>query len=144
MDNIERMDYVVRTAAKLTPEDRMKVAERILEVGETPDRKATSRWLALCPLAEAACGCRVDGTRRASSVMIRKFVAWRMKEEGYIHMDIARALGVNHATVYNYIRQMKICFELPVYYHRDIEMYTRFIEEIQEHEQVREQEDRDD
>lgn len=140
MDNIERIEYVVRTAAKLTPEDRRRAAELILDTQDSTERSAAARWLELCAVAERAVGCRVDGTRRASSVMVRRFGAWRMREEGFIPTDIARAMALNHATIYHYIRQMETCFQLPVYYHRDIELYTRFIEELEEHEQVREQE----
>ena len=47
-------------------------------------------------------------------------------------------MSLNHATIYHYVRQMQACFELPFYYHRDLEMYTRFIEELEHVEQVRE------
>ena len=144
MDTNERIELVVRTAAKLSKEDRERAAELILETGEGPGPKAAARWLTIRLAAELAVGCRVDGTRRASSVTVRRFAAWRMRQEGFIPTDIARAMGVNHATVYHYIRQMETCFELPVYYHRDIEMYTKFIAELEEHdEQVREQGGRD-
>ena len=130
MEPNERMELVVRTASKLSQEDRIKVAERILDTGDAPAGKAAARCIELCTVAEQVVGCKVDGTRRASSVMIRRFVAWRMRTEGFILMDIARALNVNHATVYHYLRQMQTCFELPFYYHRDIEMYTRFEERL--------------
>ena len=110
MEPNERMELVVRTASKLSQEDRIKVAERILDTGEAPAGKAAARCIELCTVAEQVVGCKVDGTRRASSVMIRRFVAWRMRTEGFILMDIARALNVNHATVYHYLRQMQTCF----------------------------------
>ena len=130
MEANERIELVVRTAAKLAPEERRRAAELILETQDGPKAPATARWLVLCAAAERAVGCRVDGTRRASSVMIRRFAAWRMKEEGFAITDVARAMGLNHATVYNYLRQMETCFELPVYYHRDVEAYARFVEEV--------------
>ena len=43
---------------------------------------------------------------------------------------IWQTIGVNHATVCHYVRQMKACFELPFYYARDLELYTQFMEEI--------------
>ena len=130
MEANERRELVVRTAAKLAPEERRRAAELILETQDGPQAPATARWIVLCAAAERAVGCRVDGTRRASSVMIRRFAAWRMKEEGFAITDVARAMGLNHATVYNYLRQMETCFELPVYYHRDVEAYARFVEEV--------------
>ena len=130
MEPVERMELVVRTAAKLSPEDRINVAERIIESPgcEHPDTRA--RYLELIRAAERVVGVHVDGTRRASSVMIRRFCAYRLREEGHFIVDIGRTLGVNHATVCHYIRQMKACFELPFYYARDLELYTQFMEEI--------------
>ena len=75
MEPDERMELAVRVAAKLSPEDRRKVAERILEVGDGPVMNAQARLLPLYAAAEKAVGCKVDGTRRASSVMIRRFCA---------------------------------------------------------------------
>ena len=130
MEPVERMELVVRTAAKLSHEDRIRVAEMILEspCKEHPDTGA--RYLELIRAAERVVGCKVDGTRRASSVMIRRFCAYRLREEGHYIMDIGKTLGVNHATVCHYIRQMKACFELPFYYARDLELYTQFEEEL--------------
>ena len=130
MDPAERMDLVVRTAAKLSPEDRAAVAERIIESPgcEHPDTRA--RYLELIRAAERVVGVHVDGTRRASSVMIRRFCAYRLREEGHFIVDIGQTIGVNHATVCHYVRQMKACFELPFYYARDLELYTQFMEEI--------------
>ena len=130
MDPAERMDLVVRTAAKLSPEDRIKVAERIIESPgcEHPDTRA--RYLELIRAAERVVGVHVDGTRRASSVMIRRFCAYRLREEGHFIVDIGQTIGVNHATVCHYVRQMNACFELPFYYARDLELYTQFMEEI--------------
>ncbi len=130
MEPVERMELVVRTAAKLSPEDRIKVAEQIIESPgcEHPDTKA--RYLELIRAAERVVGVHVDGTRRASSVMIRRFCAYRLREEGHFIVDIGQTIGVNHATVCHYVRQMKACFELPFYYARDLELYTQFMEEI--------------
>ena len=80
--------------------------------------------------AERVVGVHVDGTRRASSVMIRRFCAYRLREEGHFIVDIGQTIGVNHATVCHYVRQMNACFELPFYYARDLELYTQFMEEI--------------
>ncbi len=137
MDSNERMELVVRTAAKLTQEDRQRVAERILE--ETPVHRSDKRFAILLGIAEEAAGRPMRRTREWENVAIRRIVAYRMKQEGFHVSDIARALDLNHATILHYIRQMKDVFELPVYYHQDVELYTRFIELVDSHvEQVRE------
>ena len=140
MDNDERVELAVRTAAKLPREDRIRVAERILETDDPITGRATSRAMVLVNAAERAVGARVDASRNRTSVNIRRFVSWKMRQEGFLFMDIARAIGKDHATVHHYIRDMKDVFSLPIYYHREIEQYNLFTEYANETEQVREQE----
>lgn len=128
MSDDERIELVVRTASKLTQEDRELVAERILE--ETPIRKTEERFSQLLGIAEEVTGHTMRKTRDRQDVAIRRIVAYRMKEEGFRVSDIARTMGYNHSTILHYFSQMRDCFELPVYYHNDIELYTRFIETI--------------
>ena len=140
MDNEERIELAVRTAAKLPREDRITVAQRILETDDPVTGRARARAIVLTKAAERAVGERLDASRNRSSVNIRRFVSWLMREEGFLFTDIARALGRDHATVHHYIKDMRDVFSLPIYYHREIEQYNLFTEYADETEQVREQE----
>ena len=140
MDNEERIELAVRTAAKLPREDRITVAQRILETDDPVTGRARARAIVLTKAAERAVGERLDASRNRSFVNIRRFVSWRMREEGFLFTDIARALGRDHATVHHYIKDMRDVFSLPIYYHREIEQYNLFTEYADETEQVREQE----
>lgn len=140
MDNEERIELAVRTAAKLPREDRIRIAERILETDDPIAGRALARAKILTNAAERAVGARVDDSRNRTSVNIRRFVSWRMREEGFLFMDIARALGKDHATIHHYVKDMRDVFSLPIYYHREIEQYYLFNEYANETEQVREQE----
>lgn len=132
MESSERMELVVRTAAKLSPEDRRRVAELILEQDGQPAKDTVERFPAMLEAAEEAVGFTMDRSRDARSVMIRRFIAYRMREEGAYVSDIAQAVGVNHSTVSHYIKLMKACFQFPVFYAKDLELYMRFINNIKE------------
>lgn len=124
------MELAVRTAAKLSPEDRHRVAERILDVKDEPVLNAGDRCAALVAVAEQVLGCGLDDTRKESSVRIRRFVAWRMRQEGYTFNDIAKPMGVDHSTVHHYVKVMRDEFEMPSVFRNDIGMYHTFNETI--------------
>ena len=134
METTERMDLVVRTAAKLSPTERQEVAERILDVKDEPVLNAATRCTDLVALAEQVVGDTLDNTRKAASVTIRRFVSWRMRQEGYTFYDIARALDVDHSTVHHYVRCMKEELDLPSVFRNDLGLYHIFNENV---EQVR-------
>ena len=134
MDSKQRSELIVRTAAKLPPEDRQRVAERILDVKDEPVLNAYQRCADLVAIAEQVVGDVLDNTRKYNSVTIRRFVSWRMRQEGYTFYDIARALDVDHSTVHHYVRCMKEELDLPSVFRNDLGLYHIFNENV---EQVR-------
>ena len=121
MDNRERQEQIVRSAAKLTQAEREAIAERILE--ETPIQAVDKRYAKLLGIAR---------TRDWANVAIRRMVAFRMKEEGIRLTDIARAMGMNHSTILHYVHQMKDMFDEPIFYAGDIRKYVEFSESVEE------------
>ena len=134
MDNSQRSELIVRTAAKLPPEDRHRVAERILDVKDEPVLNSYHRCADLLAIAEQVVGDVLDNTRKYNSVTIRRFVSWRMRQEGYTFYDIARALDVDHSTVHHYVRCMKEELDLPSVFRNDLGLYQSFNDHV---EQVR-------
>lgn len=105
------------------------------------DRSAIKDYHAIVAAAELAVGAKMDGTRHADSVMIRRFVAFRMRHDGHTLVEISKAMGVDHSTVSHYVRTMKEELDLPNVFRRDIELFDNFNKILDE--QIREQEDRD-
>lgn len=138
MNSEERADLIVRSAEKLTSDERADLLERISAIR---DREAATAYAHLVPAAEKAVGATMLRTRDCRSVMIRRFVALRMREDGYSIHEIAGAMGIDHSTVSHYIRMMKAAFELPSVFRNDIQLYHDFTNIA--NEQVREQEGRD-
>ena len=130
MDNKQRQDLIVRNASKLTREEREAVAERILE--ETPVPQVEERYAKLLGIAEEVAGRTMTSTRDWENVSIRRMVAYRMKEEGFRVLHVARAMGMHHTTVMHYIAQMKDMFDEPIFYAVDIRKYIQFTEAVEE------------
>lgn len=104
-------------------------------------QRAEGKYVDLVTAAEMAVGAKMDGTRHADSVTIRRFVAYRMRKDGHSLMEIAKTMGVDHSTVSHYVKTMREEFELPTVFRNDIELYDNFNKIL--YEQVREQEGRD-
>lgn len=130
MDNKQRQDLIVRNAAKLTNEERVDLAKRILE--ETPVPDVVKRFAVILPIAEDIVGRKMGSSRKSDNVTIRRMVAYRLKEEGFRHYHIGQAMGVNHATVLHYVRTMENAFDEPIFYAGDIRQYVRFKEAVEE------------
>lgn len=128
MDNDKRADIIVRSAARLPYQERAEVARRILE--ERPEARPTAeeRYAELLPVAESVIGKRMDQSRGIYDVMIRRFVAFRLRSEGYAYTDIAAAMGRHHSTVIHYVRTMQDCFDEPIFYASDLNLYMCFAE----------------
>lgn len=131
METDQKVDIIVRNAARLPYSQRVKVAEKIMTQCVKANRTAADeRYAVLLPIAEEVVGKQMTASRDARNVMIRRFVAYRMRKEGYHLQDIAHAMGMNHSTIVYYSRQMKNCFDEPVFYAGDLALYMRFSEYI--------------
>ncbi len=130
MDNRERQDIIIRNAAKLTDQERIDVAKRIIE--ETPVPDVVKRLAVVLPIAEHVVGRKMDGSRKSDNVAIRRMVAFRLKEEGFRNYHIGQAMGMNHSTILHYVRTMENAFDEPIFYAGDIRQYVRFKDAVEE------------
>lgn len=131
METEQKVNLIIRNAAKLPYSQRVKVAEQIMTHCVKADRTdADDRYAVLLPIAEEVVGRQMTASRDAGNVMIRRFVAYRMRKEGYHLQDIAHAMGMNHSTIVYYARQMRNCFDEPVFYAGELALYMRFSEYI--------------
>ena len=86
----------------------------------------TIRCAYLISIAEDVTGHRLDNTRNDADTLVRKFVAYRLDEEGYGRSEAGRAMGKHHATVTNLYQKMNDILYLPKLYSREFELYREF------------------
>lgn len=128
MDSSQRTELIVRNAAKLTKDERISLARRLIEQPETiPQVQAERRFSFLLPIAEEVVGKKMERRRNTEDVLIRQFIAYKMRDEGLHVSDIARAMGIHHATVIHYVKQMKNFFDEPIFYMKELGQYCKFI-----------------
>lgn len=133
IDNNQRAELIVRNAIKLPYQDRAKVAQRILDQPEDGQKEsARKRYALLLSVAEEVFERKMTRSRSMNDVMIRRFIAYKMRKEGYYLVDIAKAMGMDHSTIVHYVKQMKDCFDEPIFYAGDIALYMRFSEYVED------------
>lgn len=95
-----------------------------------PDPEVISvdkRYSELLEIAEDLFDYKMKTSRRdAEDVMIRRFIAYRLRIEGFSFASIGHAIGKNHSTVFHLVRQMDDYFSLPNLYKDDIKKYLEF------------------
>ena len=98
-----------------------------------PGIKRSERYLFLIGKAEEVLGMQMHVSSRSfKNIQARRFVAFKLRQEGWTLQQIALEMGKTHPTVINYIRRMKECMEMPVFYAEDIKTYMKFAEAADE------------
>lgn len=93
---------------------------------------AKKRYRTLLRVAEDVTGAKMDNTRSYRSVLIRRFVACRMRDDNFTIMEIAKSMGVHHSTVCHYLQQMRDCVDEPIFYAKELDAYFKFVEYVRE------------
>lgn len=112
MDAKEIMD----AAGELSLAQQKQVANWLIwHIDKVEHREAAQdRYKTIIAVAEGVTNMRNDPDHKDNeSVFVRTLAVWRMVEEGYSKMDIARAMGKNHATVLYLNKIHKAAQELP-------------------------------
>ena len=93
---------------------------------------AKKRYTKLLHIAEDVVGAKMDRTRSYRSVLIRRIVACKMRDEDFTVMEIGHAMGVHHATVLHYLKQMRDCVDEPIFYARELDLFFKFVEYVRD------------
>lgn len=118
-----------RKVEKMSDEDKKNLIAH-LQNSLQPDAKIITvdeRYAKLVQIAEDMFEYRMKPSRRSlEDVMIRRFVAYRLRIEGFSYSSIGHAMGKNHATIVHLVNQVKDYFSLPNLYKQDIKRYLEF------------------
>ena len=77
--------------------------------------------------AEIAVGRKLSRERCEDNTLIRSFVSYRLRQEGYGYCEIGRMLGRDHSTVIHLYNKMSDILSVPNAYRKEIEMWNEFI-----------------
>lgn len=125
----ERSELIARQASKLSIEERRSLIMQIEQsIGDDIIRVTIeNRYNLLVAAAEATVGHKMNPDKRHSEdVLIRQFVAYRLRQDGYSFPKIAKVMNKNHSTIMTLCNRMNDYFELPNIYATELELYQIF------------------
>lgn len=107
--------------------DEMKKQQAVK--GKIPCNERTRQ---LIGYAEHSVGHKLEDSRKYENVIIRNFVAYQLRLEGYSYGEIGKAMGVNHSTVVHYYKKMMDILSLPNVFNSEIRLYNSFVDQVNE------------
>ena len=78
--------------------------------------------------AEIAVGRKLSRERCEDNTLIRAFVSYMLRNEGYSYSEIGRMLQRDHSTVMHIYKKMEDILSLPHVYRKEIDMFREFEE----------------
>ena len=109
--------------------DKKELIEHLqssLTIEDYPVMLIADRYKQLLEAAESVFDRKMQQGRDIYDVMMRRFIAYKLREDGYTYSQISRVMGKNHSTIIHLIHQMEDYFSLPAAYKEDIKKYLKF------------------
>ena len=110
--------------------DKARAIRALKELREMYDCAApvSERFAEVVAAAEQAVGCRLTRLRTKDTTLVRCFVSYRLREEGYTYSEIGRMLGRDHSTVTSQVNRVKDMLSLPQVFRWEVGAFRRFME----------------
>ena len=94
-----------------------------------PQSPIKERYGVILQAAQQAVGKRLEEGRRKEDILIRVFIAHRLRKEGYSYEAIGEMMNRDHATIIHYERtKMGGMLSLPKMYREELKMYDKMNE----------------
>lgn len=88
----------------------------------------SDRYPVVLRAAESATGRKLTRTRESGNTIIRAFISYRLRREGYSYSEIANRMGRDHATVVYLDRKMRDMLSIPFAYQKETSQFKKFEE----------------
>lgn len=86
------------------------------------------RFPVVLKAAEQATSWMLTDSRERENTLIRSFVAYKLREEGYSYADIGKMMKRDHSTITHLANRMRDMLSLPNAYKWEVQQYKRFEE----------------
>jgi hypothetical protein len=86
------------------------------------------RYPTVLKAAEQATSWMLTDSRERENTLIRSFVAYKLREEGYSYADIGKMMKRDHSTITHLANRMRDMLSLPNAYKWEVQQYKRFEE----------------
>lgn len=86
----------------------------------------SERFSEVVAAAEKAVGCRLTRLRAKETTLVRCFVSYRLREEGYTYAEIGRMMERDHSTVTSQVNKVRDMISVPLAYKTEMEQFEEF------------------
>lgn len=114
---------------KMSGSDKKELIEHLknsLVAEKYPSTLISDRYELLLEIAETVFNRKMQKGRHVDDVMMRRFIAYKLRKDGYTYSQISRVTGKDHSTIVHLVHQMDDYFSLPAMYKEDIKKYLKF------------------
>lgn len=101
------------------------ILRQLLDENECPP-SVGERYPFVLSCAEQAVGRKLSRERCEENTLIRSFVSYRLRTEGYGYSEIGQMLGRDHSTVIHLYNRMSDMLSVPYAYRKEIELLKEF------------------
>lgn len=102
-----------------------RILRHLLDENECPP-SVGERFPFVLACAEIAVGRKLSRERCEDNTLIRSFVAYILRSEGYTYYDIGRMLQRDHSSVIHLYNRMSDMLSVPNAYRKEIDMFREF------------------
>lgn len=103
------------------------ILHHLLDENDCP-QSIGERFPLILKAAEQATSWKLTNSRVRENTLIRSFVAYRLRKEGYSHSEIGKMINRDHSTITHLVFRMRDMLSLPNAYKLEVEQYKRFEE----------------
>ena len=104
-----------------------EILRRLREQNGVPP-PVEERYPSVLKAAEQATSWMLTDSRERENTLIRSFVAYKLREEGYSYSDIGKMMKRDHSTITHLANRMRDMLSLPNAYKWEVQQYKRFEE----------------
>lgn len=130
-------EKLLKKVEAMSSSDKKELIEHLqnsLVIEDYPVMIIKDRYKQLLEAAESIFERKMQKGRDIEDVMMRRFIAYKLREDGYTFSQISRVMGKNHSTIIHLIHQMEDYFSLPSMYKEDIKKYLKFHSKVMQDE----------
>ena len=127
-DDIEEIICTARELCdNLVRPTSQNILRHLLDDNDCPP-SIGERFPFILACAEIAVGRKLSRERCEDNTLIRAFVSYMLRNEGYTYKEIGRMLQRDHSTVMHLYKKMEDILSLPQVYRKEIDMFKEFEE----------------
>lgn len=129
------MTDITRKCLILERKQKEQLIKILQESLVEPTKHHGKRFQVLLNIAEEMFGKGIlSGSRSFNLVLGRRFITWKMREEGFSWSEIGRSLVKHHASVIHMWKAMAEIFEYPYIFKLEMAYWAEFDSKVKEYD----------